>query len=211
MRLYLRLVLLLTVAVGANAGLLTFSDESSFQTMGQIVYNTNWDTFTGDFSFPGDPYTIGGVTYTSGENVIIGPESLYELPRPMLFYGSFTPLTADVDPTYTMLGFDLGVLSPDAAPALVDITVVTNFDTYQYTGLTIPYATGPLQFEGFVTDLPGEFITNFAISTESGEGWAAGVTDVQVGASPIPEPAAMLLVGFGVLGLGALGRRRRRT
>lgn len=202
------IILLLIFSVCASAGLVTFTNEASFQAAGTIAYNTNWDSFTGDFLHPGNPYTIGGVTYTSESNVIIGPASGYGNPRSMMFDDYWTPLTADVLPTY-MLGFNAGVLSLDGSNSLVDITVYTNFDTYQFNGLTLPYAPNPLQFFGFTTDSMAESITGFALSSESGWGWAAGITDVQVGnTAAIPEPASALLTGCAVLLLGALARRR---
>jgi hypothetical protein len=203
------IILLLTFSVCASAGLVTYNSEANFQAAGSIAYNTNWDSFTGDFEYPGDPYTIGGVTYTSGDNVIVGPESFYGNLRSMMFYNFWTPLTADVLPTYNMLGFDAGVITGGGSNSLVDITVYTNFDTYQFNGLTVPYATNPLQFFGFITDSMAESITGFALSSENGELWAPGITDVQVGnTAAIPEPASALLTGCAVLLLGVLARRR---
>jgi hypothetical protein len=127
----------------------------------------------------------------------------------MIFHDYWTPLTADVLPTYDMLGFDAGVLSGNGSNSLADITVYTNLATYQYDALTLPYATGARQFLGFVADSPGEDITGFALAAENGFGWAPGITDVQVGnASVVPEPASMLLAGCALLALGACARRR---
>lgn len=80
------------------AGVVTIGSQSDFQSTGSIVYNTNWDIFTGGYLSPGDNYTVGGVTYTTGNNLLVGPASGYGNLRTMFFYASNTPLTARLSP-----------------------------------------------------------------------------------------------------------------
>jgi len=209
---FVRCVVVLTaflaLAQASLAGVATINSQASFQSAGTIVYNTNWDIFTGGYLSPGDNYTVGGVTYTTGNNLLVGPASGYGNLRTMFFYASYTPLTGTIEPGFEMLGFSGGVLSEDGSNSLVDIFVSTNFGAYQFNGVVWPYATGPLQFIGFVTTSPSEYFTGFAVSTQNGYNWAAGITDVQLG-NTIPEPSSTLMAGCALLILGAFLRRRR--
>lgn len=210
MRVISSTILLLTFAVCASASLLTFDNQAGFTAAGSIVSNTNWNSFTGNFYRPGDSYLVGGLTFTSVHNLIVGPTSFYGNSQSMILSDWWTPLTANVNSTHNMLGFNAGVISGGASNSLVDISVFTNLNTYRIDENALPSVTNPLLFFGFVTGSTAESITGFSINSEFGWGVAPGITNVQVGSTPaaVPEPAPALLIGCGVLMLGVLTRRR---
>ena len=66
-------LLVLSTTGAAIAGVTTYSDRSLFEAQGGIAFNSNFQDYGGvaqdpaGYSFPGDPFSRGGVTYTSGE------------------------------------------------------------------------------------------------------------------------------------------------
>jgi hypothetical protein len=190
-------------AVSSFAGMTTYSDRSVFNSQGTIEYNTNFDFFAGSFSPLGNPYTIGGVTYMSGNNLLVGPTSGYT-PRTLLAYNLWTPLPAALSSNYTMLGFELasiGRLDP------MTIVVTTNASSYTYSNQIVTDAFAGLTFFGFIAT-GGEYITNFSLNS-TGSGSAPGITDIAVGdVSETPEPATAVLMAAG-LAAAALFKRMR--
>ncbi|MBA3975940.1 MAG: hypothetical protein C0504_17175 [Candidatus Solibacter sp.] len=209
MRKRLLTMLVLGAAVCAQAGVLTFTSEPLFQSQGVIVHNTNWDSLVGGgFSYPGDPYAIGGVTYTSANNLIAIPPS-YGTARPVLLNNYWSPLPGTISTSpdvFDMFGFNIGLLG---STSLVDIQLDTNLGSYSFLGLSFPNVNTALAFQGFITDNPAEYFTGFTLTSQSGSGHAPAITDVQLGQSgaAIPEPSTLAFVACGVLGL-ALYRRR---
>lgn len=214
MRITVLVVCLAFAAITAQAGILTFANEALFQSQGAIIHNTNWDSYTGAFTFMGSPYTIGGVTYTSGDNLVVGPAGGYGNARPMLAYDGWSPLPgviASSPETYDMFGFNIGLAG---ATSLVDIQIGTNLGSYLFTGLPFPNVTAGLAFQGFITDNSAEYFTSFILASQGGVGSAPMITDVQLGqagASAIPEPATAALLACGLLGMAVYrGYRRSR-
>lgn len=202
--------LLLGAAVCAQAGVLTFTSEPVFQSQGVIWHNTNWDILVGGgFSYPGDPYTIGGVTYTSTNNLIAIPPS-YGTVRSVFLNNYWSPLPGTISTSpdaFDMFGFNIGLLG---STSLVDIQIGTNLGSYSFLGLSFPNVNTALAFQGFITDNPAEYFTGFTLTSQGGSGSAPAITDVQLGqtGAVIPEPSTLAFVACGVLGL-ALYRRRR--
>jgi hypothetical protein len=197
----------------AKGNLLTYTDQALFNAQGTILRDSNFNDFGTGVSFPGDPFKRGGVTYTSGANVIEGTGTSYAPVENMMFYNYFTPLTATIKSGYNMLGADFGVLSLDGSNSLVDITVFTsNGHVHEFDGLPVSYASTGLTFLGAIETIPGVYITGFSVATENGPGWAAGLTNVELGVAT-PEPASITLLVLGCFAFGgfSLYRRHRRA
>lgn len=206
------MALFLWAAITVQAGVLTFTNEPLFQSQGVIIHNTNWDGYTEAFTSLPNPYTIGGVTYTSGENLVVGPAGGYGNARPMLAYNFWSPLPgliASSPETYDMFGFNIGLAGQTS---LVDILIGTNLGSYSFTGLALPNVTTGLAFQGFITDNTAEYFTSFVLASQMGNGSAPVITDIQLGqagASAIPEPATAALLACGFMGMVLYHRSRR--
>jgi PEP-CTERM motif-containing protein len=82
------------------------------------------------------------------------------------------------------------------------------YQTQVYRGLD-PTGFGD---EFLVSHNAGIFTVTFGgPTTQSDEWWGIDNVRVSVDANPIPEPATMLLLGSGLLGLAGLGKRRRSS
>ncbi len=72
--LFLIVAVALLAPTAATAGVVTYGDVSSFNAQGTIAYDSNFSDFPFQtFSFPGDNFYRGGVTYTNEQNLIVGP------------------------------------------------------------------------------------------------------------------------------------------
>ncbi len=192
-------LLVLSTTGAAIAGVTTYSDRSLFEAQGGIAFNSNFQDYGGvaqdpaGYSFPGDPFSRGGVTYTSGQNMIIGPGTFgYTTTVPLMANLLWTPLTGDIATAphqYTMFGFEIAEYNlPNYGSSPITITVYTNNDDYTYSGLTVPNSSdGTLAFKGYIAS-SGEYFTAFQITADKGDyGYAPGITNVTLG-SAAPEP-----------------------
>lgn len=193
----------------ANAGLIMSTSRAAFEAQGTIVYNSNFSDFGTGFTSLSNPFTRGHVTYTTGDNLVVGTGTGYSPVQNLLCYNFWTPLTGTVETsstTYNMFGFDAGVLGRIDP---VSMTITTNLGSYTFSGQSIIAGNTGLNFRGFTTTLATEYITGFNISTLAA-GSAVGITNVDVGhLQEVPVPASITMTGIGIvcLGLGAMRRR----
>ncbi len=123
------------------------------------------------------------------------------------------PLTITTDPGVLALGVDVFSLSldPEGAPdlgfedILFNVTIAGPNGTYEVYGLVDPTPgefkqpsfIGFLSAAGTITELTLTPTTSFEV---------VGIDNVAY--APVPEPSTMLLLGFGLVGLGFFGRRK---
>jgi hypothetical protein len=193
----------------ARADLVVYTDRTTFNSAGTIAFNSNFNDFGTGFSFPGDPFTRGDVTYTSEQNLITGTATGYNPVTNLMTDNYWSPVTGTINatPQYSLFGFDIGVL--DRLDRItVDIT--TNLATYDFPLLSLANGTQSLQFLGYGTTGAGEYITGFSLTTEFGPGSLPGITNVAVGVESLstPEPSTLAMIASAVpLGIGAWLRR----
>jgi hypothetical protein len=200
--------MLFCCSLPGTAGVVTYSSRATFNSQGTIVFNSNFDDFIGtEFTQPGDPFTRGDVTYTSGDNLIVGTGDNYSIGtfRGVMSYNFWSPITGTISTAsnqYDLFGFDVAVTSGP-----IDITVNTNLNSYVFSGLSVPDGSTTFAFEGFQAT-GGEFFTGFSVATQ-GQGFLPGMTDVAVGtagSAATPEPGTFSILGLAV---GALVLRKK--
>ncbi len=205
--LFLIVAVALLAPTAATAGVVTYGDVSSFNAQGTIAYDSNFSDFPFQtFSFPGDNFYRGGVTYTNEQNLIVGPGYSIGAVQNVITNNYWTPVTGTIEHSpaeYNLFGFDLAVASGP-----VTITMYTNLNSYVFPGLSIPNGNPTFAFEGFrATD--GEYFTGFRLDSV-GSGYLPGMTNVEVGiAGAVPEPSVFSAMLLGLGGLIAYARRRK--
>lgn len=203
--------LMLAASTGAYANVTQVNSQAAFSSLGTIAQNTNFDSVTGSFTYPGDPYTVGALTFASTVNLLVG-NGEYGFQRTVITNDYWTPLVGTVDQAgYDLFGFNLGVGGLYDA---LTIRVTTNVSTYAFD-VPLPPSSSALSFFGFAADA-GEYFQAFRLDSARFGGSLGGMTDIQLGTAgvptnQVPEPSTMALVGLGLLGAARIRRKGKQA
>jgi len=167
-----------TVGSAPLATFSTFNSRAAFLASGTVAFNTDFEGYTTSFHFPGTPWTVGGITYTTNSNLIVGTASGYNPPSAVFCNNLWSPMQGSVQAGYDMLGFDIGMLG-NTTP--VNATITTNQNTYYFPNLAIAHWTAGGSFVGFITSNSGEYFTGFHFASQQGTGSAPCVDNATLG------------------------------
>ena len=195
-------VLALAATAPVNAAVTLVGSQATFDALGTIAQNTNFDTNGPNFTTPGSPFTIGALSFIEGGQNLIGGQAGYGFVRSLLTDNFVRGTTVQIAGLFDLFALNAGNFF---SAGTADFAVTTNLGSYNFAQNVSSAANGgALTFVGFRADA-GEHFTSVRYSG----GFATGATDIQLGNAGVPEPAAwaLMIAGFGLV--GAAARRRQ--
>lgn len=187
----------------ANALMVTYTDQSSWQANVTNIVTETFDTLDGNMY---ETLTLGPVTFDvpsrNGSNDLwVSTNGTYD-GLGIALVGNYSPtsILATFDPATTAISADIFNLSIDdyITVSVVEDSVVNTYSVhvdnplYSFFGVTTD--TGYIQSIQFTPSASYIGIDNFSYGNS--------------GTAPVPEPATIVLLGAGLLGLAGASRKK---
>ena len=158
----------------------TFDTRAEFNAVGAIDFLNGFDEATSELVYlKPTPWTTNGVTYTSVQNIVLGPGVGLGVSSNSLSSEYGTAMSgsfADAD-AFTMFGVDLSYYGTGSP---VNALITTNLGSYSIAGLSVPAATAGRTFFGISLSKDGEYLKSFRF-TFTGSSAALLFDNVAVG------------------------------
>jgi hypothetical protein len=200
---FLLTILFILEVVNANAALIVYSNGGTWQSNVTGIVTDDFNALSGNEY---QTLTLGSVTFdvpgNSGDLWVSSPGSYQGLGSALVGNHLLTSIRATFAGGTTAVGSDIYNLTVNDT-ITVDL-YANGLDTLYSIPIIFPNAT----FFGVTTDTG----TISSITFTPGQSWV-GIDNFEYGSAgttPVPEPASMLLLGLGLMGLAGVRRKLKK-